>query len=75
MQTEKKVDPRVRILKDLKEYVKNEIENKSDVVLLIDVSKGAESRTELIHKRMLIDTHLLKDPYQEIETYTRKRKD
>lgn len=69
MKTEKKVDPREKILKYLKEYVENGIENKKEVVLLINTNEGAEGRTdgmtELIHECDFIDNHLLKDLYQE----------
>jgi fructose/tagatose bisphosphate aldolase len=36
--THKKVDPRERTLKDLKAYMKKEIEKKREIVLLIDAN-------------------------------------
>ena len=45
------------------------------MLLLIDANEGADSRTEemseLIHECGLVDTHLIRDPYNEIETYAR----
>ena len=73
--TEKKVDPRERTLQDLKKYVKGEIEKKREVVVLIDANESIDSRTEemnqFIHECGLVDTHLIKDPYDEVETYVR----
>lgn len=75
MKTEKKVNPRERTLKDLREYMKSEIEKVREVVLLIDANEGAESRTdemtEFIYEYGLTDTYLLKDPYQDMKTYAR----
>ena len=73
--TDKKVDPRERTLQDLKKYVKEEIEKKREVVVLIDANESIDSRTEemnqFIHECGLVDTHLIKDPYDEVETYAR----
>lgn len=41
----------------------------SEIVLLMDANEGADSRTkemtELIYECGLIDTHIIKDPYNE----------
>ena len=73
--TDKKVDPRERTLHDLKKCVKGEIEKKREVVVLMDANEAINSRTdemnELIYECGLVDTHLIKDPYEEVETYAR----
>ena len=75
MKTDKKVEPRERTLHDLKKYVKGEIEKKREVVVLMDANEAIDSRTdemnELIYECGLVDTHLIKDPYEEVETYAR----
>lgn len=44
------------------------------MALLISENKGAESRKENGADCSLIDTHQLKTPYEEIDTYTRGNK-
>lgn len=69
----KTVDSRDKNLKDLKAYLKEEINKRREIVVLIDANEGAESRTEelteLIHKCVLRGTYLINDPYSEVETF------
>ena len=55
--------------------MKKEIEKKREILLVIDANEGADNRTEvmseLIHECGLVDTHLIRDQYTEIETYAR----
>ena len=73
----KKVNPREKTLTDLKKYVKKEIEKKREVVLMMDANESLENRSDemsaLIQECGLVDSHLLDDPYSEVETYSRQR--
>lgn len=44
--TSKKVDPRVRTLRDLRKCAEEEIENEREVIVLMDATKGIDSRTK-----------------------------
>lgn len=46
MNSAKKANPRERTLRDLRKFVMAEIENKREVIILIDANEGIESRTE-----------------------------
>lgn len=72
-----RVDPREKTIINLKKLVKKEIEAKSEVVMMIDANESAETRTEemmsMIQERGLIATHLIVNPFSNIETSVREK--
>jgi hypothetical protein len=74
----KNADPRKQTIDDLKKYIKSEIENKIEIVLMIDANESSEKRTEemneMIQECHLIDPHLMADPFGNVETYARGSK-
>lgn len=71
--TSKKVNPREKTLIDLKKYVKKEMEEKREVVLMMDTNDSGEKGSEEMNALEcgLVDSHLLADLYSEVETYER----
>jgi ribonuclease HI len=73
--TSKRIDPREKTLLDLKKYVGREIEEKREIIVMMDANESIDARTnemnDLIQGCGLVDSHLLADIYAEVETYAR----
>lgn len=67
------VDPWVKFLVDPKRYVMPEIEEKREVLIVMDANESAECRTDemlvLTQECGMVDTYLIANLYTEVKTY------